>query len=253
MVNFLIAGIQRSGTTYIRRCLDSHSMIQCHGEVFLKRYCNNPYGYYEYLSASLQRRIGHILYRSLVVNHYLDYLASVSSKPIVGFKLMHSQLRRIPYEFPMLLRNIHNGDIKVIQIIRRNVLKTYLSRLSTKASGRYHAKSDIDVATLFVDTSRLISELDKIRAENAWWSRLLSGTNYMVVEYESFTANKEAESRRMLDFLGVNRYEVLASTNRKINPDDISQLVTNYSDMEAVLQGTRYECYLQDDNEHKRV
>ena len=143
--------------------------------------------------------------------------------------------------------------IKVIQIIRRNVLKTYLSRLSTQASGRYHAKTDIDVATLFVDTSRLISELDKIRAENALWGRLLSGTNYMVVEYESFVANKEAESRRMLDFLGVNRYEVLTSTNRKINPDDSSLLVTNYSDMEAVLQGTRYEYYLLDDNEHKRV
>ena len=95
--------------------------------MFLKRY-RDPFGYYEYLSASLQRRIGHILYRSLVVNHYLDYLASVSGEPIVGFKLMRSQLRRLPYEFPMLLRKINNGEIKVIQIIRRNVLKTVTTR-----------------------------------------------------------------------------------------------------------------------------
>jgi LPS sulfotransferase NodH len=246
MVNFLIAGIQRSGTTYIRRCLDSHSMIRCYGEVFLKGY-RHPCGYYSYLSASLQRRVGHALYRNAVVNSYLDYLSSVSNEPFTGFKLMRSQVRQVPYRFPMLLSKIKRGDLKVIQIVRHNVLKTYLSRLSTQVSGRYHTRSDVDVAQLMVDTSRLVSELDKIRAENEWWQVMLSGTGFITVKYENFVANKETESRRILDYIGVDRYEELSSANRKINPDDISQLVLNYPELEAVLRKTRYEYCLQSD------
>ena len=244
MVNFLIVGIQRSGTTYIRRCLDSHSMIKCHGEVFQKRY-RDPFGYYEYISGSLLRRTGNVLFRGLVVDRYLDYLSSASTEPFVGFKLMRSQVRRIPYRFPMLLGRLKRGDIKVIQIVRRNVLKTHLSRLSTQVSGRYHAKSDVDVTKLMVDTSCLISGLDKIRAENEWWLEFLSGTGSMVVEYENFVADKEAESRRILDFLGISHYEELSSANRKINPDDISELVMNYSEVASMLHDTRLEYCLK--------
>ena len=246
MVDFIIVGTQRSGTTYIRRCLDSHSMIQCHGEVFEKRY-RDPFGYYEYIDDSLPRRIKHLLLRGVAVNDYLDYLSSVSTAPIVGFKLMRSQFRRIPYRFPMLLDQIKAGDIKIIQVIRRNILKTYLSRLSAQVSGRYHAKSDSDVVKLTVNTSHIISELDIIHAENEWWQVMLSGTDFMVVEYENFVVNKDDESRRMLDYIGVERYEELSSANKKINPDDLSQMVLNFPELEAMLQGTRYEYCLQSD------
>lgn len=244
MVDFLIAGIQRSGSTYIRRCLDSHPMIQCYGEVFLSRY-RDPCSYSSYISASFERRVGHVLYRAAVVNRYLDYLTDKSVKPIVGFKLMRSQVSLVPYRFPMLLGKIRNGDIKAIQIIRRNVLKTYLSRLSSQASGRYHTRSDVEVAKLAVNTKRLLSRLDEIHAENDWWSRLLSGYDHILVEYEEFVASKENESRRILEYLGVDHYEELTSANRKINPDDLSRLVDNYPELEATLRGTRYEYCLE--------
>jgi hypothetical protein len=47
----------------------------------------------------------------------------------------------------------------------------------------------------------------------------------------------------VMEFLGVEKMP-LASDLKKINPDNLSELVNNFDDVRAALSGTRYEKYL---------
>lgn len=240
MSKYVIVGTQRSGTTYLRHCLNSHPEITCHGEVFQKLYPDN-YGYYQYIRTNPVYRVSHYLARSAVVSSYLNKLYSKSRGVNIGFKLMYSQVRFIPYAFPMVIDYLKKNEISIIHVIRRNVLKTHLSRLAAEQRQLYHAKQEQAMEQVHVETKGLLHELRKIEGENAWWREKFSSGRYLDVEYERFILNKDEQSKRMLDFMNVRRFRELTSSNVKINPDDLTLLISNYEDVDKCLADTEFE------------
>ena len=239
MKKFVLVGTQRSGTTFIRHCLNSHDNILCHGELLFRNYPDEE-GYFKRKQKLFAGSVRHMLLRKSMLKNYLDNYYSHPGYEAIGFKLMYSQARWLPYSFPYALTYIKNNSLSVIHVIRENVLKTYLSREIAIRRKLYHAKSKPDIKKIDLDTTTLLKNLKKIKSENDWWRNNFSQENYLALSYESFVSNKEQESRRLLEFLGIAEYQELVSSNVKIASDNLSDVIENYTQVVECLASTEF-------------
>jgi LPS sulfotransferase NodH len=241
---FVIVGTQRSGTTFIRHCLISHEDVNCHGELFLNKYPFNG-AYRIYRNRNIARKLRHYLARAGLVREYLDEIYRSCEGDAVGFKLMYSQIRTLPYAYPSVLNYIDDNKIKVVHVIRKNVLKTHVSRCTAMQRKLYHAKEKVDVSKITLNTRDVLKALNRISRENEWWQLRYSGGDYYSVCYEDFVRNKEEESAGLLRFLNVADDQVLTSKIVKINPDRLQDIVENYDDLYKVITGSKFEYCLE--------
>ena len=252
MKKFVVVGVQRSGTTFIGSSLDSHPQIKYVGEVFKVRgwYLNRSskkltrrkaysgeYGYTNWSDRSVTRQISHFVCRNQATKNYLDYFYNLEDYDAVGFKLMSSQARR----FKGIIPYIQNNDVKVIHIIRENILKTHISRLSASSRSVYHSDKVIRSAKINVPITDLIKNLEKINQDNRRWESLFANTgNYLQVSYESFVKNRTDETEKMCSFLDVE-FQQIQSSLVKLNPDSLKDIIENYQQVESQLSGSEFE------------
>ena len=245
MVKFAIIGTQRSGTTYIRYLLDSHPQIRCIGEAFLYRILKKSYpgvlGYPHYVNESIGRKIKHYLRRAVLVNEYLDYLYATEGFTSIGFKFMYTQSKIFPYKFPMVSKYLIRNNVKIIHVIRKNLLKVLVSRATAKRTGVYRSKTKMAHKKIHLPTENLLKELSKLENENDRWEKLFTNLPYYKAYYEAFVADKENESRKLLSFLEIEEFCELSTPIVKINPDRLEDILVNYNELENLLSNTEYE------------
>ena len=114
MTPFAIIGTQRSGTTFLRRSLDDHPDIVCHGELF------RPAHVESFHSPALRAAMPGKQDRDAAPVAYLDRLLSFYLAGFVGFKLLlaHS---------PAVLEEIARRRYRLIVLQRENALAKYSS------------------------------------------------------------------------------------------------------------------------------
>lgn len=244
MVKFMIVGIRRTGTTLIRTTLDSHPKIRCYGASFrfgariAEGYGENyESGYQHWLSQSAVRKVRDLVAPGGSVKEYLDQHLEQPGCDAAGFKLLAHDFR----QFPAIMSYLRAENARVIQVVRKNVLKTLISRHVKKV--RRFGRSTKEVARTQIElrADRLLRDLERLELDNEAWMPLVEGMPYLRTTYEDFVANKDGELRRLLEFLDVAYVEDLDSPLVKVNPDDIRQIVTNYDAVEAALKGTKFE------------
>ena len=252
MIKFLVVGVQRSGTTFIGSSLDSHPDIKYVGEIFKIRgwYLNRASrkltrrkafsgenGYSTWMDDSLWRQLGHYCWRSRNTEQYLDHFYSIYDHDAAGFKLMSSQAHRFGGIIPYVKQN----QVKVIHIIRDNLLKTHISRLTASSRSLYHSHKTVNSSKIVIPVSDLIANLEKIKNDNQHWHDTFSGTaDYLQVSYESFVKDRVRISDNMLSFLGVD-YQEIKSSLVKINPDSLEDIIANFDEVSSQLAGTEFE------------
>lgn len=244
MEKFIVAGTQRTGTSMISDTLRSHPDIGSLGEIFHFRGGvggNTTGSYRQYINQKRRvRTIAHYINRPRLVEEYLDQLYKHSDVKALGFKLMLSQV----WQFPESVRYIQKHRIKVLHLVRENFLKTLVSRISAKTRKLYHITKPVNVDKIHVPIHSLLSSLDLIAEEVSDWKQFAVNNPYMELSYESFVADREKELENALTFLGVE-YLSLDCRLKKINPDDLSQVIENYSEVERTLAGTSHEKFLE--------
>lgn len=243
MHKFVLAGTQRAGTSLVNSTLNSHSRIRCYGEVFLYakgKGRNMPGSYRRFVESRGWRGwLQHYLNRPASMRRCLDELYALDGFDAVGFKLMLSQALRDPAIVDYLV----DLDVKVVFLVRWNVLKTHLSRVSAKKRGLYISKEKVNVEKVRIDTKHLLRHLQAIAGEQLLWRRIFSKLRSIEVFYEDVVKDKPAQLARIEQFLGVG-HEELATPVVKINPDDMRQYVENYDEVASCLRGTEFEQYL---------
>jgi hypothetical protein len=244
MPHFILAGTQRTGTSFIESTLDSHPEICSFGEIFLFRKgrgANIVSGYRHYINqAPAKRMVRHYLARRGLIKEYLDQLGSDCRGSAVGFKLMLGQTRILP----CVPEYIRHNNYRVIQIVRRNPLKIYLSRAALRRSKVAHTDRKLKVQKIMIPTERLVSHLDKVLWENCWAERTFPDLDRLAVYYEDFVASREEQLRKISEFLGIAPYEGMKSDLIKLNPDKLSDLIENFEEVAVALKGTQYEQYI---------
>jgi hypothetical protein len=249
---FAIVGVQRTGTTWIRTTLNDHPAILALGEVFLYSHGRFPFrrragadvehSYRKFLDDSLARKFRHHAGRAGLVREYLDHLYSRPGFEAIGFKLMRTQCD----QFPMVVDFLLQEDVRIIHVVRRNVLKTLISRETARQRKLFHAKGSVPVAKITLDIASLRSALDRISDDNAYWTRIFGRSAYLQLSYEGFVTDKNTELHRIYEFLCVVPDHEVSSNLVKINPDDLSEVVSNFPEVRRALNATPYAWCLAD-------
>lgn len=244
MTKFIVVGVQRSGTTLIRTTLNNHSQIRCAGESFkVKRWRVAPYmgdlSYQKFLENRSYGLIARNFRKTAIVQEFLDDLYGRQHDGAIGFKFMADQHGRFPAVVPYIKEN----SIKVIHVTRENTLKIWVSILTAKARGGFHSDGGkvVEAVKVHVPISGLLLKLNTIYEHSQLWTGLLSESeNYTKIKYEHFVKNKASEVSRLCEFLNVGN-EQAESELKKMNSDDLCNVIENYEQVCSTLKGSRFE------------
>lgn len=249
MDRFILLAARRSGTTLLLRSLDSHPQIQCYKRVFgLKRPLRYFFEFekpgtpfFEYRSASIKRQIDYIFRRKHLIGAFLiELYASVDGPKAVVVRIVYSQADKYPEALEWAIEN----DVGIIHLIRENYLKSIVSHFTSKKRGEYHSTSKVRPITVRLSPHLLKRRLTKRMKQVEKYQAMLKNRRYCEVSYESFVANREVESRRILDFLPVDQSVSLTTDLRKQNPDSLEDILENHEEISQAFKGTAFEKYL---------
>ncbi len=206
---------------------------------------DNPISpYYRYRSQSFQRRLAHHFKRSKLIHAFLtDMYASDNSEIVVGHKINYSQIRKHKAVYSWIQRN----DVKIIHLIRYNLLKRLVSHQIANTRNLLHSKRSVSPIKVRVDPQILIEDFQRRRKRFARYRERFTGdlkVPYIEVVYESLLRQHDSEIRKALKFLNVRADIPLTSDFVKVNPDSLEDIIENISEIRAVLHNTEFESYL---------
>lgn len=277
---FVLLTTQRSGSTFIRLCLNSHPNMRCHSEIFLRKYPAAD-GFKSYCEANKGRRLlcytlGTLRNRKFaklsynfamkwIINQYLDQLYNnptfsapwkdmstdawkeyqtrddLDMEKLVGFQLMYSQLSY--YRF--LQGWITNCNIAIIHLIRQNALKKLLSSTVAKKTGQVHFARNGSRQKVFLNPQTVLTQLNRIVSLKEEMKKKFIGNPYLEITYERFFSDHFEESKRIFAFLGIESAKMeFPNFLKKLNPDSLEDLIENYDEIAMLLKGTPHQKFL---------
>lgn len=134
--------------------------------------------------------------------------------------------------------------IKIIHVVRFNLLKTFVSRISALQRKLFHTTKQVKVSKIVLPTKHLITTLDDMKEKSQWAEKLFRGCSYIKVTYEDFVDCGNRELQKVLAFLDISSFASMSSDLVKINPDDLKDVIENHDEIRSLLKGTRHEEFL---------
>jgi LPS sulfotransferase NodH len=247
MTKFVIFTLPRTGSTLLSKSLDKHPEIFCDDEIF-------HFAFREYFSEE-QFRFLKIPFLPKKINYIVNYPATYLRLPSFlnkyfrnkkgenfkarGFKLMYYQT----FYMPGLINYLKKNDVKIILLLRENILRNALSDLRARATGIYHHQDDNEeqrsgLSKLNVDTDALKQKMNNIVHQNQKLEAIVKNMDYIKIHYEDF-ADWDVTMNKIADFLHVSRQPVKAGA-KKLNPDALQDMIANYTEVESWLKQNNY-------------
>ncbi len=271
-IPFIVYFRERSGSTYLCSLLDSHPEVCCRQEDFHEFKASSsdlscPPLIKDGQQESWIRRIGHfgdstteMPTSSQVVAHLHD-IFSVPRRAS-GFKFKYSIQPRL---FPEVFEELQNiqAEIKVIALIRNNVLKQAISRqkMMWVRQQTNSLKANFDRSKKFkkaldepfeLDVEATINYARYSARENHEFrkdvNRLKKVGNFKVhsINYENLNRDPNSILRHAFSFLGVHEDSATRTCFAKATSDDLTKAISNYSELHAAVQGTELQTMLFD-------
>lgn len=236
---FIILGRQRTGSIYLESLLNSHSKIFSGGEILIQ-----PKNLMKRLEALfiLPKEIKkmNLLIKEKRYVEYIDYYFSLKRSlkvSINGFRYFHNHLVN-PYRKDVLNYFINNKNLKIINLQRNNLLKSYLSIVLAKKNKLWWTHKSIFINTkVNLDYEKCVEFFLQIKKEVGYYNGFFSHSDKLDVYYEDLNNNKDKEIKRILEFLGSNQ-EILNSPMKKINKRDLKEVISNYSELKKKFKDT---------------
>jgi hypothetical protein len=146
-------------------------------------------------------------------------------------------------------------EILVINLYRRNHFRRYLSWQALDQSGvaaRDSAQKQGRVRQVILDTTKIIRELNHVRQETERQQTLVRGLpaeRVLTVAYEDLFKDSDQTKcwlQRIAQFLGLEWYEWLGTTHRRILTARPKDVIGNFEAVREVLRGTEWETFLEE-------
>jgi len=260
MIKFLIITQPRSGSAWFMSCLNSHPQIYCprlptlfskYNLSPIKRFkprflqVDNPISpYYKYRSRSFKRQIAHRLNRNKLIHEFLsDLYAENHNAQSVGYKVNYSQINR----YSAIISWIKQNDVKIIHLIRINLLKRLVSHKVANARNLLHSTQAVEPMKIYIDPKILIKDFERRQKRfDKYRKRFIEVLDvpFLEVAYESLVADFYTEIRKVLQFLEIDKFMPLTSDFVKVNPDSLEDIVENYSEIKQTLMNTEFDNFL---------
>ena len=260
MIKFLIITQPRSGSAWFMSCLNSHPQIYCPAQTtlfskqnlspikwfkpdFLK--VDNPISpYSKYRSGSLKRQIAHWFNKKKLVYDFLNHMyAKNQNADAIGFKVNYSQSRKNR----VILSWVKQNDVKIIQLVRYNLLKRLVSHKIANTRSMCHSTHPLEPIKVHIDPKVLIEDFRRRQKRFNRYKILFEDVlhvPYLEVRYESLLNEFDIEIHKILNFLEVDNVIPLSSDFVKVNPDSLENIVENYNEVRQALSNTDFNKFL---------
>lgn len=251
---FVLLSTQRSGTSWVMERLAAHPGVGAYGEMLLAGREGRPdwppgagdrptfVTYLREHGTDFGRPRSHV-----ALFPYLDHLYEPRRGfQAIGFKLMYDQA--VPY--PELAPYVKLRHIRVLHLVRANVLDIAISQIANIIRGFPWARSSAERSDLavYVDPRTIHWYLRALERRRLLARTILRALRCSVYElsYERLQ-NDDTPLYDCLDFLGVAaKPEVrLSSTMIKLTPASHRQSIANFGEIEACLTDSRFQRYLR--------
>lgn len=248
MTRFVVLTSPRSGSGWLVDLLNSHPEIVAHAELFhVERRTAPEYGARDlpYFEASLDRG------RRVRLLRQVAYLAKLYARRpdarAVGFKLTYVQANANR----ALLPHLSLRRVRVVHLVRANLLAATISWQVARESGIYHARMGEPAHghTVLLDPARLRSELEGRELAIARARRRLERLHIPTLEiaYEELVGRQEVTLSGVLSFLGLEpQVHRLDSALVRTHIASALDQLENGEEVRASLAGTRFEWMLEE-------
>lgn len=198
MTKFIIISAPRSGSSYLRYLLNSHPNVKCKGELLNKKITRlKPY---------LTREIWN----------------SKGFKAL-GFKILYDQAET---KYPSMWNYIHQQNLKVIHLIRRNKLDMLLSEELAKEHKCHISFNEKDIHTRPVNIS-----LKKLEQKIQYCKEMQEKVDAMFTDRIN-VYYEELNTNQILEFLGVP-LAILTPKTIKLTTKSKEELISNWEELVA--------------------
>ena len=246
-IRFVLLSTQRSGSTWVVDMLNSHPHVTCYGALFLPEGrgpqpagAQMPY-FYDLIEQEGTSRIQQPYRGWRFVN---SVFRTTQGGKAVGFKLMYSQFKYVPW----LLLYLTLKRVRVVHLVRSNKLDHVISAESARLRGQFHQRAGehVENPPVRLDPNKILDRLlwEETKIERA--RRILSILRVPVheVTYEHLVQTP-ARYDDILGFLGTDPNQgELTTSFRKWNRRGYEESVANFEELRAALSGTRYAALL---------
>jgi LPS sulfotransferase NodH len=248
---FVVYTMPRSGSAWLMEMLQGPGVVvygelfHRNGEGFPSQYGSSDVRYFGGFAARLPRWAYHM--RPYPCAAYLRRVyAPRRDVSAVGFKLMYAQAD--PY--PELLPLLRLGAVRVVHLVRRNVLAAHVSYEVAKTADAFHPRAgeDLPRAMVTLDTTQLRVRLEgheqATEAARARLRRLRLPT--LEAAYEELVTRPHNAFPQVLGFIGApGGASLLDSSLARTGGDSPSDRIANLQAVRRALSGTRFEWMLE--------
>ncbi len=264
MEKFVLVATQRSGTVFLESVINRHPHIYCYPEVLLSLTYQSEWNFYNFWLEKVKQNESNITHPAMLRNFelYLNHIFnSVPGKKAIGIDIKYDQFPQILNIFHTLKKN----DIKIIHLVRKNVLKTYLSGVLLNWNQRSlnrlaHGRKEVPSVKVNIKPGNyLVQELERRKNEIAHYRNFFHKNKFKCLEinYEDFFDNSNSESstivspalNQIYEFLCIKekRYD-LTTDLKKTNPNKLAELIENYDEIVDFLSGTEWTYLLEEES-----
>lgn len=241
-VKFIILGAGRTGSTFLKGLLNSHSRIVCFSEIFQKKSQIN-WGLPGFLKSGGKLA----LHRDNPVGFLNDHIfcRQPSNIAAVGFKMFYYHAPNSWGE-PIWSFLKEREDIRIIHIKRKNILKTHLSLKRAEMTDVWVKKTKKDAEeapfTITLDYGECLDSFINIREFEKNYDAFFRSHPKIEVFYEDLAKRREPVMRRVQDFLCIRREPTKPDTVKQ-STRPISRIVSNYPALKERFKGTEWESF----------
>lgn len=235
---------QRSGSNFLRYCLNSHSMITCEGELLIGGNIELP-KIIEFRRnlAKIYRYVWSGAWNPLKI---LEEFYAREDAPVVAFKAMYNHIEsKIVRQFFS-----RHTDIRIIHLRRDNLLKQYVSKMLLGKKREYswqpHSKKKLPIVSTRISPSLAIKSMQRTAEQFAYFEDFFSNHNKILLVYEQMiegtglSDHAASEVSRLLNI----EYKSFSCDYVKVNPNELRLIIDNYGEVAAAFRGTEFERFL---------
>ncbi len=239
-IRAIILTTQRTGSTFLVGCLQSHPEFNCVTELLVGAQLEPPAMFRS--SRVLTKASRFIMGGGWFPTRAIRRFYAASDKPVSIFKLMYNQASNRP----TLNYLTREKDIHVLHLRRHNLLKMHVSQLlmPTKRNAIWepHTTEPLPPVTTHVDPAAALDQMRRASARYQEFEAMFAGHRRLPLVYEELIENQRlrpSEGRRICDFFGV-RDHPMQSSLIKMNPESLEAMVTNYDELASVIAKTEF-------------
>lgn len=243
-IKFVIFSSPRSGSTLLCNMLNQHPQILCYHEIF------HPKKIFYGQNISNNIGVSTVQERDRNTEKFLARIwANSFNNRAIGFKIFPNQNSTAA---SLILKD---RKVRKILLVRRNQIKSFVSYLIALKTNKWCATNknisqDKERQKVLVKVN-VESLYNWIQANDKYYESIrqklrVSRQSFLEINYEDLVGvENELVKLNMSEFIGVpGQLHMLRTTLKKQNSDDLTNLISNFNELEKKLRGTELAALL---------